>query len=308
MRHRDRRGFALLAALWVTVGLSAMALTGLLIARRAVAAAHNRIALTRERWRAEDCLERARAVIDDALSGGRATPRPVAGGWDLLDRVVAASPAITDAACDVTLMPTGIAVDVNTADADQLLALLRAIGIGDPIADSMVDALLDWRDADDIPRPLGAERVWYRSAGRLEPRNASLADVKELRRVRGFDEATIPDAILFAVFTTEPGRLVWSRAPLAVLASVPGVSEEALARVVERRSMGASALTATDLSAALSPAARTLLESHWSDVQRLTEDRPDAWILTARGGDASVEVRLALAGTRAAVVRRRTLP
>jgi general secretion pathway protein K len=303
-----RSGFALLAALWVTVGLSAMALTGLLVARGVVNAAENRIALMRGRWRAEDCLERARAVIDDALRGGEAMPRPVAGGWDALDRVVAASPAITDAACDVTLVPAGVAVDVNAADGEQLLALLTAVGIGAARADSMVDALLDWRDADDIPRPMGAERDWYRAVGRFSPRNGPLADVRELRRVRGFDETTLPDSVLDAVFTVEPGRIVWNRAPLAVIASVPGIGEEALGRVAERRARDVSLTGMTDLSGSLSPGARALLDARYADVQRLTTDRPDAWILSAKRGGAAIEVRLAPAGGRAAIVRRRTTP
>jgi type II secretory pathway component PulK len=308
MRRRDRRGFALLAALWVTVGLSAMALTGLLIARSAVTAAWNRIALMRGRWRAEDCLERARAVIDDALSGGQAIPRRIAGGWNVLDRVVAASPAITEAACDVTLRPTGIAVDVNAADAEQLLALLRVLSIAEPRADSMVNALLDWRDADDIARPTGAESGWYRAVGGFSPRNGPLADVRELRRVRGFDEAMLPDSVLDVVFTVEPGRIVWDRAPLAVIASVPGIGEEALARITELRFRGVALADVTALGRDLSPSAREFLDARYADVQRLTTDRPDAWIATARGGGATIEVRLARAGARAAIVRRRTTP
>jgi general secretion pathway protein K len=296
-----RNGYALLAALWVIVALSAMALTGLLVARDVVSGTQNRIALMRGRWRAEDCLERARTVIDDALSGR------VAGGWASLDRIVAVAPAVTAAACDVALVPAGIAVDLNVADGEQLLAMLRVLGIGEPRADSMVDALLDWRDADDIPRPLGAEQDWYRAQGRFTPRNGPFANARELRRVRGFDESVLPDSILTAVFTVEPGRIVWSRAPLAVLASLPGIGEEALARLVERRARGV-AVDINALSADLSPSGRQLLASRYGDLERLTTDGPDAWILTARGNGYAIEVRLAPAGTRAAIVRRRTTP
>jgi len=296
-----RDGYALLAALWVIVALSAMALTGLLVARDVVSGTQNRIALMRGRWRAEDCLERARTVMDDALSGR------VAGGWASLDRIVAVAPAVTAAACDVSLVPTGIAVDLNVADGEQLLAMLRVLGVGEPRADSMVDALLDWRDADDIPRPLGAEQDWYRAEGRFTPRNGPLANARELRRVRGFDESVLPDSILTAVFTVEPGRIVWSRAPLAVLGSLPGIGEEALARLAERRARGV-AVDINALSADLSPGGRQLLASRYGDLARLTTDGPDAWILTARGNGYAIEVRLAPAGTRAAIVRRRTTP
>jgi general secretion pathway protein K len=295
-----RGGFALLAALWVTVALSAMALVGLLVARGVTNGSRNRIALMRGQWRAEDCLERARAVIDAALNGR------VAGGWATLDRAVATSPAVTDAACDVRLIPTGLAVDLNVVDREQLLAVLRVLGVGEPRADSMADAVLDWRDADDIPRPMGAERDWYLSRGQFTPRNGPFADVRELRRVRGFED--LPDSLLNAVFTVEPGRIVLARASLAVIASLPGIGEEALARIAERRARGVAVTDLNALAADLSPAARALLVSRYSDLTRLTTDQPDAWVLTARGGGYAVEVRLASAGARAAIVRRRTTP
>jgi hypothetical protein len=134
-----------------------------------------------------------------------------------------------------------------------------------------------------------------------------LANARELRRVRGFDESVLPDSILTAVFTVEPGRVVWSRAPLAVLGSLPGIGEEALARLAERRARGV-AVDINALSADLSPGGRQLLASRYGDLARLTTDGPDAWILTARGNGYAIEVRLAPAGTRAAIVRRRTTP
>jgi general secretion pathway protein K len=300
--RQDRDGFALLAVLWVTVAMAAMAFAGLFVARAEVTAARNRVALLRGRWRAEDCLERARSAIDDALNG------PFAAAWESLDRVVADSPVMVDAECDVTVTPAGIAVDVNAADGDQLLALLQAIGIGEPRADSMVDALLDWRDADDIPRPLGAEREWYRAAGRFAPRNGPFADIREVQRVRGFEADALPDSVLRAMLTVEPGRIIWSRAPLVVLASLPGIGEEALARIAERRLRGVGAADANALAADLSPAARRLLIDRYPDLQRLTTDRPDAWLLTARGGGTTIEVRIARAGARAAIMWRRTTP
>jgi general secretion pathway protein K len=296
---KRRKGFALLAALWVTVALSAMALAGLLVARDVVTGAQNRVTLMRGRWRAEDCLERARVVIDETIA------ERIVGGWEGLDRIVAASPIVKEAACEVTLVAAGNAVDLNVANGEQVVALLRAIGIAEPRADSMADALLDWRDADDIPRPLGAERDWYRAHDRFVPRNGPFADVRELRRVRGFEG--LPDSILSAVFTVEPGRIMWTRAPLAVLASLPGVGEEALTRIVELRTRGIAVLDLNALANDLSPSARQALIDRYGDLSRLTTDRPDAWILTARGGYA-VEVRLAPAGSRAAIVRRRTTP
>jgi general secretion pathway protein K len=304
-----------LAVLWVLVGVGAIAVASLLVARGAVSAARNRIALTRARWQAEDCLERARVVVDGALGDRDDVPRPVPGGWAVLDLVVVGSPVVTDAGCDLTFRAAGTAVDVNVADGEQLGALLANLGLAAPRADSMVDALLDWRDADDIPRAHGAERAWYHAAHLAVPRNGPLADVRELRRVRGWGSDVLSDSVLDAVFTVEPGRIVWDRAPAAVLASVPGMTPEALARIAELRVRGVSVGDASTLGAVLSPASALALSSRYADVQRLTASEPDAWVVTARGHEgvaptltATVVVRLVRAGARAAVVRRWTMP
>jgi general secretion pathway protein K len=66
--------------------------------------------------------------------------------------------------------------------------LLEAAGL----APGLGDALADWIDADDAPRPRGAERDWY--LGRrpvLLPPNAPLGSVSELALVRGFDGGTV---------------------------------------------------------------------------------------------------------------------
>lgn len=305
-RMTERRGFALLAVLWVIVGVSAIAAASLLVAREGVSAARNRMALTRARWQADDCIERARAVIDDALTDRGDVPRPVSGGWAVLDRVVTASPAVTAASCDLTLQAAGTAVNVNTADADQLAALFTALGIDVVHTDSMVDALLDWRDADDVARQFGAERLWYMAAHLPVPRNGPLANIGEVRLVRGFGPDALPDSILDSVLTVEPGRIVWDRAPMVVLASLPGMTPEALGVIADLRLRGVSVGDVSTLGASL---------SRYADLQRLTASEPDAWLLIARGHDghapvvtATIEDRLVRAGTRAAVVRRWTTP
>lgn len=304
-----------MAVLWVLVGVSAVSVAALLVARGAVSAAGNRVALARAQWQAEDCLERARAVIDDAVGGGNDLPRPVDGGWAELDRVVVASPAVSDAACDIGLRPTGMAVDVNRATVEQLRALLLAAGASEAQGDSMTDALLDWRDADDIARPFGAERDWYLVAHRQPPRNGAFADVRELRDVRGFGADVMPDSVLTMLFTVEPGRVVWDRAPLVVLASLPGMTDEALGRVAELRARGQSVPSIETLNAGLSLTAAEALSARYGDLAQMTTGEPDAWVLVARGHAggppavaASVEVLLVHAGRRVAIVRRRTTP
>ena len=72
--------------------------------------------------------------------------------------------------------------------ADAVPRLLVLLGL-DP---GLADALADWADADDAPRPRGAEREWYLAqTPPLVPRNAPFASVGELALVRGIDAAVL---------------------------------------------------------------------------------------------------------------------
>lgn len=326
MHAPRRRGFALLAVLWVMVGLAALALAARLAARDALAAATYRVTATAARWRAEGCAERARAVIDAAL-GRREAEETVPGAWAALDDVLASSSTVTlplrGAACDIELTPAGVALDVNSADADMLRRLVRALGAG-ARAESITDAILDWRDADDVPRPLGAEREWYSSRGRYPPRDGPIAARAELARIRGvrdtLDEGADADdrfaeglaAALARALTVEPGRVVLARAPSAVMLALPGMTEESVARVLDLRARGERVVDLGRLGSLLSPSARDTLLSHFPELSRAVTPEPDAWILVARAAGhetlhgSGAELRLVRAGSRAAIVRRRT--
>lgn len=298
-------GFALIAVLWVMVGLSALALAGTLAAREAVRAATNRAELAEATWAAEGCVERARATVSAVLADAR-DEGPDVPTWRALDRGVGGSRLVEG--CDLAVVPAGRRVDLNTADGDQLGRLFRAAGVGPARADSLADALLDWRDADDRPRPFGVEAVGYRAAGRPLPRNGPLADERELAQVRGFERAGGIDTLL----TVEPGRVFMDRAPSAVLASLPGMTPEAVARLQQMRGAARAAPSLAEVADGLSPVARDALLRAYQELATRTAPTPDAWIVTARGHagtppmTAVIQVRLVRAGMRAAVVRRRS--
>lgn len=304
---RGRSGFALISVLWILVGVSALAMAGSLAGREAVASARNRADLADAAWRAEGCLERARAAMSQALKTAR-NEAPGSGTWDRMDRTVAESTLLAGSGCDVEMIAPGAALDVNATPEDAIHRALAAHGVPAARADSLVDALADWRDADSVPRPRGAEAAWYRAHERRAPRDGPLADARELALVRGFDAVPGIETLL----STEPGRVPLGHAPAAVLASLPGFTPEAVARVVDMRARGAAV---TDLSAfpgQLSPGAREVLLRRFTEFVGAAATEPEAWIVRARIGVGTppavsvVEVRLVRAGERAAVVRRKT--
>jgi len=66
--RRHRRGYALLAVLWVLTFAAELGAGMRLSARDGALAVENRVRLTRAAWTAEGCVERARAAIDAALA------------------------------------------------------------------------------------------------------------------------------------------------------------------------------------------------------------------------------------------------
>ncbi len=302
-----RRGFVLLAVLWVLVGLAGLGLALALVGRDAIGVTQNRVSLARAHWLAEGCVSLVRAVAATVL----ADPTRADAAWRTLDQVVADSPPLTvNTKCDVSVRPAGATLNVNTADAAQLRRVFLALHVMPMSADSLVDAILDWRDPDDEPRPNGAERAWYQERQRFAPRNGPIADVRELARIRGLDQPSGLDS----VFGVESGRIPLGRAPRAVLMALPGFTEELADRIAELRDRHALPADLLTLAGALSPSARDSLSARYAEVVSLVTIEPDVWIVTARARDgvspaiATVEVRLARAGARAAVQRHRTWP
>lgn len=296
-----RRGFALLAVLWAVVGISVLSLALGLVARETVGAAQNRVDETRARWRAEGCAEAARAAIDASLEArGDAS-------WRDLDRALSAEYATTLPECDVVLRAAGSRLDLNDATAQELRLLFRADGVTPVAADSLADAILDWRDPDTLPRASGAERHWYLQARQLVPPDAPFVSGAEVTLVRGATRVARLDTLL----DVQDARVYIARAPAAVLRALPGFTDQAVDAVLELRARGALPVDMGAIGSVVAEPARAILIGHLADLSAAATLSPDAWILTTRATQgprrvaALVELRLVRAGSRAAVTVRR---
>jgi general secretion pathway protein K len=299
-----RKGFALLGVLAMLTVVAMLVLFLDVTATETIAVSSNRSAELRARWAAESCAERARAIIDLAL---RAEPN-ADSVWDRLDGIVAHS--VETAGCNVTLSPSGMTLDINTTSRSSLRALLKVAGMDADSSDSLVDAIMDWRDADDLVRPLGAERDWYQSRGRAGPRNAPFGSVAEIHRVRGANQLPGLDTLI----GVDSGRILLGRTPLAVLAGLPGFGREALEAVATLRSRGEDSFDVQAVTRLMIGSARDEILAHQQELTALLCTSPDRWIVTAHGYSGhrriveTIDLTLALAGRRAAVIRRRVWP
>jgi len=297
---RCRSGFALLAVLWTLAGAGALTMLMLLTARDSLDSARNRTSLVRATWRAEGCAERARAVVDDALAHGQ----DVGAIWRSLDSVVASTMPSDD--CRVSLAPSGTTLDVNAIDGDALGRFVRALGASEREADSLAAALADWRDPDDTPRPAGAERSDYARLARVTPRNGDLASPKELLLVRGFDRVPGIDSLV----SIGAGRVWLARAPLPVIAALPGLGRAAAQVIVSQRSESGAPPTLDAVMQSLDGDDQRQLASRLRELAPMLATEPDWWTLTSVALEgapqvrASLELRLVRTGRRAAIVNR----
>lgn len=113
-------------------------------------------------------------------------------------------------------------IDLNSADIGTLSRLFMAHGKPQEQADAIAAAVVDWRDADDMVSPNGAEKDEYEAADyAYTPRNQPFATVSEIQQVMGVDHEfyrRIADAI---TIYSGGGMPNFGFAPLSVLQSVP---------------------------------------------------------------------------------------
>jgi general secretion pathway protein K len=80
-------------------------------------------------------------------------------------------------------------IDINTANQTVLQALMTYAPANAELQLRLVSAILDWRDADDLVHPDGAEKKEYKEAGlSYQPRNKPFQSIEELQLVLGMDE------------------------------------------------------------------------------------------------------------------------
>ena len=251
----NRRGFALLAALWLLVALATAGLAIATVSRTRRLAAANYVEGVRARSAAESGVESIRARLAERLvtsTGDRVDPW---SGLDSLgDTLTVGAARATTALYDVES-----ALNLNRADEEQLRRFFAALRIDAGVADRLAQAIADWRDLDDFRRARGAERDEYLQAGAQSlPRNGPFESITELRGVRGMT-ADLLDEMRPYLTVMGAGQINVNTAPRPVLLSLPGITEEAAGVLLRRRGRGRTLGTIADLERELSPTAREVL-------------------------------------------------
>jgi general secretion pathway protein K len=220
-----QRGIALVLVLWVIALLTVMAL-GLTTAQRTEnALTRNQIDAARFRAAAEAALgltamnllsSPPETVPTEEIWLPNAVPRPLEfDGMELT----------------VTLGNETSRIDLNRATPEQLAALIEFAqgeeGFDEAQRDAIADAIIDWRDEDDLTQLNGAEDGDYESAGMpYGARDARFSSVEELRQVLGMTRELYHRLAPDLTVDNPSGRVEQQFASAQVLAALSGIALE----------------------------------------------------------------------------------
>jgi general secretion pathway protein K len=175
MRRSHARGIAFILVLWVIAMLSIMLGSFALVARTENLQSRHLFDTTQARYAAEAGLNLAIYELrkGDPAERWIADGRPYRFGYG-------------DAEIEIAITDDSGKIDINSANGDLLTNLFMGRGVPMDQAQALSDAILDWRDPDDLKHPNGAEAPDYKAAGlSYAPKNAPFDTVSELQQVLG---------------------------------------------------------------------------------------------------------------------------
>jgi len=224
--HRcHQHGAALILVMWVIALMGVLLGSFSLIARTENLQSRRLFDATTARYAAEAGLERAVFELrnNDPSKRWIGDGRPYEFDFDT-------------AHVRVELTDESGKIDMNSADDQTLQALFVSIGIDPEHAIELSDAIQDFRDPDDIPRPHGAEADAYKATGlSYGPRNQPFSTVSEVQQVLGMNYelyTKIEPAITIYSGTPRPNP---AYAPLEALLVLPGMTEELAQQFIAAR-------------------------------------------------------------------------
>jgi general secretion pathway protein K len=225
-RLRDQRGLALVAVLWTMTLLALIAAVFMRETRTELALVRNLDGEARADALAEAGVNRAILIL---LGLDTSVP------W----RVDGTPIELTSADGSVVrilIQDEGGKIDLNRSAGTVLQSLFVTVGLAPDAAQHLADAVIDFRDADELRQVNGAEDADYASAGlRHDAKDAPFASTEELLQVLGMT----PDlyervAPLVTVFS--PRRDVnLATAPPAVLSVLPYLTAERVRTILDQR-------------------------------------------------------------------------
>ena len=129
-------------------------------------------------------------------------------------------------------------IDINLVTEVLLRGLLRSQGVPEEEALALTDAIIDWRDLDNLKRPRGAEEAEYAAAGlSYKPSNAPFQSIEELRLLLGMTPALFARlAPLITIYSRQSG-INSQLASRDVLRAIPNVTDIQVDEYLKQREL-----------------------------------------------------------------------
>lgn len=214
-----QQGIALVLVLWMTTLLTVIAATFVFSMRTDTLLAQNLVASSRAQAIAEAGVQRA---LYELFKSGPDLQRWKGDGvphqWRFADAVV-----------NVVVQDVSGKIDLNFASDALLKGLLKSVGLDEERSNALLDAIVDWRDADDLRRVNGAEAGEYQAAGmKYLPSNAPFETVDELQRVLGMTPELYVKLVEALTVDSRQAGINAAVATKKVLMALPGIDEVAV--------------------------------------------------------------------------------
>lgn len=234
-RGNRRRGIALVLVMWVLALLTVMAL-GLTTAQRTQAAlTANQLDAARFRAQADAALNLA---VLNLLSTPILTPDEPSAVWvpDGRPREL----MIDGDRLELRLFDESARLNLNQITRDQLATLIEIVqgeeDFDEVLRDRLADAIIDWRDPDDLVMLNGAEDGDYRASGLpFGAADEEFRSVEELKQVLGMSQTMYRLLAPHLTVADTGGEVTQTYASAEVLAVTQGLLlEDARQQVMER--------------------------------------------------------------------------
>ncbi len=240
----SRRGIALLIVLWVTAILMVMALSFSVMTR---AEGYGAMAFREgmeKRLLAEAGIERGiLEIVFRSVNRNQSVALEGMAPWKLDG--TAYTVEMGNGGCQVRVIDESGKISLNgLTDSSGIILknLLIRQGTSPEHADTIVDSILDWKDADDLHRLNGAEKDYYLSLPKpYEARNADFETPEELILVRGMTPEILfgtdqrKGIIHFLTVHGKSARININAASKEILRALPGMDAPTVDRIIEFR-------------------------------------------------------------------------
>jgi general secretion pathway protein K len=224
LRHNDRnrRGFIVVAVLWILAALSALVLIYLsFVTNTAVV-----VAASTDRVQSDALVTAGVELAAYQLTAVRQEGRPSSGTFNA--RMGAAR-------ISVTFRSEAARIDLNAGSKGLLTGLMIGLGSTPANAADYADRIAAWRTAKDAGED-DPETSSYRTAGlAYAPRHAPFPAAEELWLVRGIPPVVVERMLPFVTAFSNMASINIADAAPQVVAALPGMTPERVQAVLSQR-------------------------------------------------------------------------